>query len=387
MTKWLITFITTLTVLVFIAGCPTIKSEPAASPEVEILKHEPDDVQPDDVEPDEAGPPKIIPPKTEPNEPEPDKAELTKAEPNEPEPPGVIPRKIDVPKAEPPKAEPNEAETANAKPDKAQPTEPKPLPKVSFHDKCAPILNEFVNDSGMVNYRKLKLKRPELKALLNEFAKLDPNEYNAWPKNDKIAFWLNAYNIQMLKIIIDNYPIESYRILRVLPGWGPESIRHIDKRIAGIKKQKLTVMDEEFTLARIEQRFFRKEFDEPRVFFATSHATLSGPPLRNEPYYGHKLVQQLDDQTKRFLAGPRAFRIDREKQRVHLSALLQETWHGKQFIPGYGTDKRFKDQPPATRAVLNFITNYISEQNVAFLQLENYSVKYIKYDWTLNDGS
>ena len=266
-------------------------------------------------------------------------------------------------------------------PEPAEPPKAKPRLIVSFHDKCAGILENYVDDKGMVDYKTLKRRKPELNQLLDEFAKLDPNVYNSWSKEDKIAFWLNAYNIKMLKIIIDNYPIESSRILRVL--WGPDSIRHIE----GIwDKYKFTVMDEEFTLKEIEQRFFRKEFNEPRVFFALSCASLSSPPLRNEPYYGCRLYEQLDDQAKKFLSSPRAFRIDKEKQIVHLSAIFHPTWYGKEFISKYGTDKKFKDQPPHLRAVLNFATNYISKQDLFFLERENYSVKYITYNWTLNDS-
>ena len=360
MTKWLVTFITSLTVLVFIAGCPPLKPEPVK-------------------------PPKAEQPKVESSKAEPDKVEPTKAEPNELEPTKTEPPKTEPTKTEPPKTEPPKTEPPKTKPPKTEPPKTKPPTKVAFHDKCAPILKAFVNDKGMVDYKTLKRKRPELKQLLDEFAKLDPNEYNSWPKEDKIAFWINAYNIKLLKIIVDNYPIQSSRILRLF--WPPDSIRHIDKRIGGINKQKFIVMDEEFTLLEVEQWFFRKQSDEPRVFFAISGACLSSPPLRNEPYYGHKLYKQLDDQAKKFLARPRTFKIDRGRKTVYLSAILQPTWYGKEFISKYGTDKKFKDQQPATRAVLNFLTNYISRQNVSFLEIENYSVKPIKYDWRLNDSS
>jgi len=328
MTKRLVVFITALTVLIFIAGCPQVTPEPIEPPKVE--------------------PPKVEPPKVEPTKTEPNEVEITKTEPD----------KVELPK-------------------------PKPQPIVSFHDKCTDILSNFVNDKGMVDYKTLKRKKPQLKQLLDEFAKLDPNKYSSWPKEDKIAFWINAYNIKTLKIIVDNYPIESSRILRIF--WHPNSIRHIDRNIGGISRQKFIVMDEEFTLAEVERRFFRKEFDEPRVFFAISHASLSSPPLRNEPYYGHKLIQQLNDQAKRFLSSPQGSRIDREKQTVYLSAIFQSTWYGKEFISKYGTDKKFKDQQPAVRAVLNFLTNYISKQDVSFLELKNYPVEYIKYDWRLNE--
>jgi len=277
-------------------------------------------------------------------------------------------------------AEPNEPEPPQAEP--AEPDKVERSPAACFHDKCAEVLKNFVNTQGMVDYKTLRRKRLDLKALLDEFDNLDPNEYSSWPKADKIAFWINAYNIQMLKIITDNYPIKSSRFLRILPGWGPKSILHIK----GIwTDYKFLVMDEEFTLAEIEKRFFRKEFADPRTFFALNRASLAGPPLRNEPYYGEKLNKQLDDQVKRFLSSPHAFRIDKAKEKVYLSALFQKTEYGQEFISKYGIDRKFKDQQPATRAVLNFITNYVSEPAVSFLEVGNYSIQYIRYDWTIND--
>ncbi len=275
------------------------------------------------------------------------------------------------------------------KPSTAEPNTPAPdivqaPKKVSFHNICADILKDYVDDNGMVNYNMLRRKRYELITVLEKFDKLTPAEYNSWAKEDKIAFWINAYNMQMLDIIVKNYPIKPSRIFSLF--WGPRSIRHIEGDINGIwNKYKFIIMDEEFTLGEIEKRLFRKEFNEPRVLFALSRASLSGPPLRSEPYYGHKLNEQLDDQTRKFLANPRGFRIDRDAGVVYLSALLQPTWFGSEFIGKYATDKKFKGKEPTTRAVLNFITNYVSAQDVSFLEVENYSVRYIAYNWTLNE--
>jgi hypothetical protein len=146
-------------------------------------------------------------------------------------------------------------------------------------------------------------------------------------------------------------------------------------------------MDEEFTFAGIEKRFFRGEFEDPRIFFALSNACLSSPALRNEPYSGRKLNEQLDGQTRRFLSSPFAFRIDREGQRVYLSALFQQSWYGDQFAQNLAIDRKFKDFPAATRAVLNFITHYVSKQDVSFLEVGNYTIEYMTFDWTINDGS
>ena len=409
MAKCLVVSITSVMVLVFIAGCSPVELEPVGPSKTKTLKPEPATPEPKETEPVVVEPVgvesvEIIPAQSETNQIEQDKIELVYIEPDEITPEKACPeRSRRVESVEP---EPNDVELSSVEPeqgvvgpDEIVPAEPEPnevepasvepndlelKTTMSFHYKCAEILKNFVNDKGMVDYQTLRRKRLELKALLEEFDTLDPNVYRSWPKEDKIAFWLNAYNIQMLKIITDNYPIQSSRILRLYPGWGPNSILHIK----GIwTNYKFLVMDEEFTLSEIDKRFFRKEFDDPRIFFAICNAGLSSPPLRNEPYYGHKLNEQLDDQVKRFLSSPLAFETDKEKQRVYLSSLFQSSSYGKEFLSKFSIDKKFKDQEPAIRAVLNFITNYVSGDKASFLEVGNYSVKFMKYDWTINDGS
>ena len=334
MAKSLVVFIILMVVPVFISGCTSI---------------EPKSVEPDRVERD-----KIIPFQAEPDD-------------------------IELVSVEPAESEPGSVESAEP-----EPNDLKPVPVVSFHNKCADILKEFVNDKGMVDYKGLRRKRLELRAVLQEFNKLGRREYESWPREDKIAFWINVYNLQKLRIITDNYPIKpSSRILTIFYR-GTNSIRHIEGKITG---HKFLVMDEEFAFSTIEKRFFRSEFEDPRVFFAISSACLSSPPLRNEPYYGNNLSQQLDEQTERFLSSPLAFSIDREKRKVYLSALFQSSWYGREFIKKFAIDRKFKDQPAETRAVLNFITNYISKKDVTFLETGNYTIKYMTYDWTINDGS
>jgi hypothetical protein len=286
-------------------------------------------------------------------------------------------------------AELNEVDTPDVEPDSVESVEAEPddrqtVPATPFHDKCAGILEEFVNDKGMVGYKKLRRKRLELRAVLREFNKLDPSEYESWPREDKIAFWINVYNLQKLRVVTDNYPIvPSSRILTIFYR-GTNNIRHIEGKIAS---HKFLVMDEEFTFAMIEKRFFRGEFDDPRIYFALSNACLSSPPLGNEPYYGDNLDEQLDEQTERFLSNRLAFSIDRKKQKVYLSALFQSSWYGREFVRKFAIDRKFKDQPAETRAVLNFFSNYISKENITFLETGNYTIKYMTFDWTINDGS
>jgi hypothetical protein len=363
MAKCITVFIISTIVSLFIIGCS--KSAPAET--VDTSKADPPNEEPTKIELVKTQIEIAEPENTEPAKSETEIVELQQAEPN---------------KAELEEIESNKTESEKTEPNQPQTQQPKTL-TVVFHDKCADILNNFVDDKGMVKYRALKLKRRKLRSLLREFAKLKPTEYKKWTKEDKIAFWLNAYNIKMLKIITDNYPIKGSKWLLLL--WGPNNIRHIDRDIDGIKEQKFIVMDEEFTLAEVERRFFHKEFNEPRIFLALSQASLSSPQLRNKPYTGPELYKQLDEQAKNFLSSSRALVIDREKKRVYISAIFDPSWYGQYFIGKYGTDKKFKEQSPSVRAVLNFITNCIPERDISFLQTEYYSVKYINYNWNIND--
>ncbi len=275
---------------------------------------------------------------------------------------------------------------AEFKPNKIEQTPAVPRQDIKradyFHDKCSYIFSTFVNKEGLINYKELKRKKERLRALLRDFGQLDSKEYDRWSKEDKIAFWINAYNIQMLNIITSNYPIKPTKWL--LAFYGPDNIKHIK----GIRtEKKFIVMDEEFTLAEIDQRFFRDEFGEPRVIFALSLASLSSPPLRNEPYYGHKLYKQLDEQVKRVLSDRNMLSTDKKGKKVYLPGILDPSWYGKDFIGKYGTVKKYKDKTPAERAVLNFLTRYLSSKRKNFLETKRYSVKYIKHNWKINDYS
>jgi len=275
---------------------------------------------------------------------------------------------------------PQEQATAEAPPQEPQSDDATPNPLASFYQGYAEILQEYILEDGRVDYDSLRRKRLRLKHLLNEPDELDPNVYQGWSEQEKLALWINTYNLKMLEVIVRNYPIQSSWWLRLT--WPPSDIRHID----GIwSHYRFIVMDEEFTLGEVERRLFRTTFADPRVYLALTYAARSGPSLRRRPYQGPELDRQLDEQVKAFLSSNRGFRIDRNKRVVYLSALFKPSWRGKEFVGRYGTQKKFKNHPPETRAVLNFLTRYISEDDVYFIEVENYTLAYMNFDWRLSD--
>ncbi|UCD52857.1 MAG: DUF547 domain-containing protein [Phycisphaerales bacterium] len=333
-----------------------------------------------------SGPPSQIAPEgdttgTEPNTtPPPDPASEGESAGIEPlqEVPGAEPNEAEASEPAPPR--PETPATAELPPQQERTDEEKPDALTSFYQEYAELLAEHVLEDGRVDYQALRRKRLRLKHLLSEPDELDPNLYQAWSEEDKLAFWINTYNLKMLEIIARNYPIQSSWWLRLT--WPPSDIRHI----GGIwSDYRFIVMDEEFTLGEVERRFFRKTFGDPRAYLAIAYAARSGPTLRRSPYRGEQLDQQLDDQVRAFLASDKGFRIDREKAVVYLSALFEPSWRGKDFVGRYATNKKFKSHSPETRAVLNFLTRYLPREEVYYLEVENYTLAYMNFDWRLND--
>lgn len=125
-------------------------------------------------------------------------------------------------------------------------------------------------------------------------------------------------------------------------------------------------------------------FYEPSIHMALVCAAMSCPPLRNKPYVGDKLEEQLNDQTRRFLSNPTKFRIDRDAGKIYLSSIFK--WFGKDFIKKYKPDKDFNSAgSDAKKAVLSFISPYLQLEQVAYLRTGKYKIKYLPYDWTLNE--
>lgn len=242
----------------------------------------------------------------------------------------------------------------------------------------AAVLGKHVDANGMVNYERLKSHPDKLDAFIGAMARLDPNVYQRWSDNDKIAFWLNAYNALTLKVVTDHYPIKA-SFLRSLV-YPSNSIRQIE----GVWDEiEFEVLGERLTLDEIEHEILRKEFNEPRIHMALVCAALGCPPLRTEPYVGARLDEQLDEQARRFLSNPQKFRIDRRRDTVYLSSIFK--WFGGDFVKTYAPAAGIGRHDRETSAVLMFIASYLEGPDKTYILSGAYRIKYLDYDWSLNE--
>lgn len=244
------------------------------------------------------------------------------------------------------------------------------------------LLTLYVQD-GRVDYTALKIGRETLDRYLDQVAGVEAAEFAGWPQSEQIAYLVNAYNAYVLETVIDHYPIEGSGFFKKLTspkrfGFPENSIRHIDGVFDGIPHR---VAGTEMTLDEIRRGTLHAKYSEPRVHFAFVSAAVSCPPLREEAYRGDRLDEQFDDQGHRFLNDPRLNRFEIERRQVHLSKIFD--WYGEDFEQfatesGYSRDRK-------TNGVLNFVSRYLMDRVVEFLETGDYRVQFESYDWTLND--
>ncbi|MGA2914625.1 MAG: DUF547 domain-containing protein [Sedimentisphaerales bacterium] len=251
----------------------------------------------------------------------------------------------------------------------------------AFNLSFAPLLKEYVNQQGLVNYAKLRRYRSQLNEAVEKISTLSPEVYITWSQDEKIAFWINAYNICTLKAVVDNYPINPSRFMLLF--YPPNSVMHI----AGIRDRTFfMIMGIQYTLDEIERDILLGRFEEPRVLCAITYATMSSPALRNEPYLGKMLEEQFDRQVRDFLARSDAFKIDAAAKIVSVSPIFNMyLWRQEILLKRCDTNQLFRQHPPLERAILNFIKDYVSQPNADFLKRTEYSIQYINYNWQLNE--
>ena len=159
-----------------------------------------------------------------------------------------------------------------------------PYASTPDHSLWETVLQQHVSEDGVVNYKMLAKNEEGLNAYLEELAAHPPMD--SWSRDEKLAYWINAYNAFTVKLIVDNYPVKSIRDLHDGNPWDVEWIK-LGKRM--------------YSLNEIEHDIIRPRYDEPRIHFAVNCAAQSCPPLLNHAWTAQNLEQYLEQQAQAFI--------------------------------------------------------------------------------------
>lgn len=203
------------------------------------------------------------------------------------------------------------------------------------------FLEKYVSEKGLVDYKSIASE--EINPILNQFVKTSPQD--DWKPEEKLAYWINAYNIFTIKLIVDNYPLESIKDIE--QPW--------DKRF-------IPIGGEVLSLNQIEHNIIRK-MNEPRIHFALVCAAVSCPRLYNKAFTPESLDIDLTKLTKEFLTDSSKNMISEEQ--LEISKIFQ--W--------FTGDFKTKEQ-----SLIDFLNLYSEIQISAGAK-----IKFKAYNWNLNE--
>lgn len=235
--------------------------------------------------------------------------------------------------------------------------------QVSFdeinHSSYSALLKQYVDENGYVNYdawQKNQGDRQALQDYLRQLSRASLDKSSS--KEAEIAFWINAYNAVTLEGILQVYPTSSIRN-HTAKLFGYNIWKHLPL-IVGIRQ---------FSLDQIEHEILRKK-NEPRIHFAIVCASVGCPRLLNKAYTAQNLETQLAGNARDFFSREKNFRYEDRSETVYLSSILD--WFGSDF--GENTARQ-----------LQYLRPYLPDNLTAKLKPDHVKVRFLDYDWTLND--
>ena len=243
-----------------------------------------------------------------------------------------------------------------------------------LHRPLDEILEVNVRD-GDVYYQALKQSRG---ALDRYVASLDvaPSVYERWSRDERLAFWLNAYDAFVLRTVIDHYPIRGRA-----PEYPPASLRQVP---GAYDKLTHRAAGRALTLDQIEKEIL-PEFRDPRVYFALGRGARASGRLRSEAYAADRLEAQLTAMTTEFLTTLDHVAIDRVTGELRLSAVIG--WHEEEFAGAYASAAAgmFAQRSPIERAAVALVRPHLYPLEQQFIERNQFVVRYMDFDWRLND--
>jgi hypothetical protein len=221
------------------------------------------------------------------------------------------------------------------------------------------VLQRSVLDNGKVRYGQVR-NDATLDRFVGQIALVSPDSNPAlFPKReDKLAYWINAYNALVLRSFATDYPDKRKRLGSLL---GRANFFYRIKHNVGGRMR---------SLDDIEVNSLRKPLHDPRIHFAIVCASGSCPWLSRHAYTPENVNAKLDEEAKRYWAQARNFALDRASHTVTLPAILD--WFKEDF--GSTPDK-----------VLAFVARYRPAE-AADLTKGTWNIRYFDYDWSPNDA-
>jgi len=213
-----------------------------------------------------------------------------------------------------------------------------------FFDQTSKFLRKHVTEEGKVDYSTIKKSSGELIYILTNLEKLDTRFID---KKLAKAFWINVYKLQVIRSMINIFPISS---IEKVPGF--------------FDAVPFTVSNQQLTLDDIENVILRDLFFDPAVHFILSSGANGGAPLLNGAYLPNKVDDQIKRQASLVINTKNYHFINKELKIVELPKIFE--WYKKDFAINYFNE-------------IDFINLFLEKKIDNKLTVKTYDL-----DWCIN---
>lgn len=232
------------------------------------------------------------------------------------------------------------------------------------HAAWTAILKARVVDKRF-DYASLKADDAPLVAYLRSLEGVTPEQYATWKREQRFAFWIDAYNAYTVKRVLQSFPFDEVITL------GKDKKGPWDERFIPLGKLAPELKQEQLTLNDLENKILRPTFQDARVHAAINCAAESCPPIRNEAFVAVRLSAQLDDQVLRWLSDESLNRYDAAKKALHVSKLFD--WYAGDF------------ERESDGFVAVWIARHGPKEKLAFVgDGKGVALDFLDYSWKLN---
>jgi len=240
------------------------------------------------------------------------------------------------------------------------------------------FLKKYVNEQGDVNYQAVKKDPVLLNDYLQQLGTVTEigMRLEDWPREEMIAFWLNAYHAALVKMVIENYPVTT--VQKIPSFW--------DITVVKLGPPEKDNSQAQYSLNDVRVLKLIGIFRDEKIHLALSLAARGGPRLKREAFTGPKVEGQLFMISREFVNDPRFVDIVPGRKKINLSKVFK--WYDRDFDLDFGVPEPIGKFSKTESAVLSFLAYYLEDNaKTEYLQEGRYKISYPAFDWALNDWS
>ncbi|MSR77567.1 MAG: DUF547 domain-containing protein [Candidatus Omnitrophica bacterium] len=236
------------------------------------------------------------------------------------------------------------------------------------HSTWNEFLKTFVNEKGEVDYAGVKKNPALLETYLKQLRSVTTtNRVFEGPREERMALLINAYHAGLVDQIRQHYPIKEVGSIPNFWEW-----------------QFIAIGEGKYSLNGIRTMSLIKTFRDVKIHTVLSWGARGGPKLQQEAFTGPLVEGQLFMAAREFVNNPDFVRITPGKKKIEIAKLFQ--WHAQDFMFNFYHGENGRGFSDWDFSVLSFIVNYLDDtEKIRFLENEKYKIKYISFDWSLNE--